>query len=80
MRPSIGALVDARRRTTIGTVGERWYSPGNQTVESDVQDLHLVDNWRFQLEPTFNLRLGSRLVCDPSDSRLAATNPQSRTA
>ena len=40
----------------------RWYGLGNQTVELDDRDLHLVDNWRLQLEPTLNFRLGSRLV------------------
>jgi hypothetical protein len=40
----------------------RWYGVGNETDELDDRDLHLVDNWRLKLEPTFNLRLHRRLV------------------
>jgi hypothetical protein len=40
----------------------RWYGLGNETVELDDRDLHLVDNWRLRFEPTLNLRLSRRLV------------------
>jgi hypothetical protein len=71
-RPGLYVDADVQSRDSVwffglsahatGAERMRWYGLGNQTVEFDDRDLHLVDNWRFQLEPTLNLRLGSRLV------------------
>jgi hypothetical protein len=71
-RPGVYLDADVQSRDSVwffglsahatGAERMRWYGLGNQTVELDDRDLHLVDNWRLQLEPTLNLRLGSRLV------------------
>jgi hypothetical protein len=71
-RPGLYVQTDVQSRDSAWFLGlaahatgaerMRWYGVGNESAELDDRDLHLVDNWRLKLEPTFNLRLHRRLV------------------